>query len=182
MNLVDRAKGMLLSPKTEWPKIAAEPMTAQQIYTGWVMILAAIGPIAIAIGWIGLGFSASLRFALANYLILLVVTAVLALIVDALAPKFGGTKDFVAALKLVAFSYTAAYIAGIFHILGHFGGVLVLVAMVYSWYTLYLGAPVLRKCAQDKAIVFTIVVAASGFLLGLVLGGLASGGGFAPRM
>jgi|SRR5687768_15452904 len=182
MNLVDRVKGMLLSPKTEWPKIAAEPMTAQQIYTGWVMILAAIGPIAIAIGWSGLGFGDSLRFALANYLILLVITAVLALIVDALAPKFGGTKDFVAALKLVAFSYTAAFVAGIFHLLGHAGGLLVLVALAYSWYTLYLGAPTLRKCGQDKAIVFTVIIAASGFVLAVLMSTLAAGGGFAPRM
>jgi hypothetical protein len=182
MNLVDRVKGMLLSPKTEWPKIAAEPMTAQQIYTGWVLILAAIGPIAILIGWSGLGLGTSLRFALANYLMLLVVTAVLALIVDALAPKFGGTKDFVAALKLVAFAYTAAFVGGIFHLLGHYGSVLAFVALVYSWYTLYLGAPVMRKCAPDKAIVFTIIVAASGFVLAVLMGSLASGGGFAPRM
>ena len=182
MNLVDRVKGMLLSPKTEWPKIAAEPMTAQQIFTGWVLILAAIGPIAIVIGWSGLGLATSLRVALANYLMLLVVTAVLALIVDALAPKFGGTKDFVAALKLVAFSYTAAFVAGILHLLGHYGGVLVLIALVYSWYTLYLGAPVLRKCAPDKAIVFTVIVAVSGLILAVLMGSLASGGGFTPRM
>jgi hypothetical protein len=44
MNLVERAKAMLLSPKSEWPRIAAEPMTAQQIHTSWVLILAAIAP------------------------------------------------------------------------------------------------------------------------------------------
>ena len=40
------------------------------------------------------------------------VTFLLALIVDVLAPTFGGTKDFVASLKLVAYSYTAAWVAG----------------------------------------------------------------------
>lgn len=183
MNLVERLKAILLSPKTEWPKIAAEPMTAQQIYMSWVMILAAIGPIAIAIGWgVTLGFGASLRFAIANYLILLLMTPVIALIVDALAPRFGGTKDFVAALKLSAFSYTAAYVAGVFHLLGQFGGILVFVAMIYAWYTFYLGAPVLRKCAQDKAVVFTIIIVVIGFALGMLFGVLASGGGFGPRM
>ena len=96
MNLVDRVKGILVSPKTEWPKIAAEPMTAQQIYTGYVMILGAIGPLAMIIGWSNLGLGSSVRFALAHYVILLVVTAILAFIIDAVAPKFGGTKDFVA--------------------------------------------------------------------------------------
>jgi hypothetical protein len=181
MNLVDRVKGILVSPKTEWPKIAAEPMTAQQIYTGYVMILGAIGPLAMIIGWSNLGLGSSVRFALAHYVILLVVTAILAFIIDAVAPKFGGTKDFVESLKLASFSYTAAYVAGILHLLGHFGGPLVLIAMVYAWYTFYLGAPVLRKCSPDKAVAFTAVIVISGFLLGIVFGGFASSGGFAPR-
>ncbi len=93
MDIVERVKGILLSPKTEWPKIAAEPMTAQQIYTSWVLILAAIGPLAIAIGWgLTAGFATSLRFAIASYLIMLMMTAIIALVVDALAPKFGGTR------------------------------------------------------------------------------------------
>lgn len=182
MSIVERVKSMLLSPKTEWPKIAAEPMTPQQIYTGWVMILAAIPPIAIAIGW-GLtsGFANGIRFAIANYVILLVMTALIALVIDFLAPQFGGTRDIVAALKLSAYSYTAAFVAGVFHLLGYVGGFLVLIGMIYSWYTFYLGAPVLRKCAADRALLFTIVVVAIGFLVGMVLSVFASGGGFAPR-
>ena len=51
-------------------------MSAQQIYTDWVLILAAIGPLAIAIGWgMALGFGNGIRFALACYVILLVMTA-----------------------------------------------------------------------------------------------------------
>jgi hypothetical protein len=183
MNLVERAKGMLLSPKTEWPKVAAEPMTAQEIYTRWVLILAAIGPVAIAIGWgLSTGFDFSLRFAIANYLIVLVMTAIIALVVDALAPHFGGTKDFVAALKLSAFSYTPAYLAGVFHLLGTFGGILVMLASLYAYYLFFLGVPVLRKASEDKALVFTIVVVVIGFVLGMLFGGLASRGGFAPGM
>ena len=182
MNLVDRVKGILLSPKTEWPKIAAEPMTPQQVYTSWVMVLGAIGPLAMIIGFSGLGLATSLRFAIAQYVTLLIVTALVALIVDALAPRFGGTKDFAESLKLTAFSYTAAYVAGVFHLLGTFGGPLMLIAMVYAWYTFYLGAPVLRKCSADKAITFTAIVVISGFILGMLFGMLSSRGGFAPGL
>jgi hypothetical protein len=183
VNLVERVKAMLLSPKSEWPRIAAEPMTAPQIYTSWVMILGAIAPLAIAIGWgMSVGFSASIRFAIANYVIALVMTALIALVVDFLAPQFGGTKDFVAALKLSAFSYTAAFVAGVFHLLGSFGGMLVLIGMVYAWYTFYLGAPVLKKCSEDKAVLFTIIVVVIGFVLGMLFGVFASSGGFAPRL
>jgi len=49
MNLVERVKNILMQPKLEWPTIAAEPATTQSIFVNYVMILAAIGPIAIIV-------------------------------------------------------------------------------------------------------------------------------------
>ncbi len=57
-----------------------------------------------------------------------------------------------------------------------------LIASIYAWYTFYLGAPVLRKCTQDKAVVFTIIILVIGLALGMVFGVLTSRGGFAPGM
>ena len=45
--LIDRVKAILLTPTTEWPVIAAEPETTSGLYTKYIMILAAIGPIAM---------------------------------------------------------------------------------------------------------------------------------------
>lgn len=162
MNLVDRVKGILLSPQTEWPKIAAETATTPSIFTGYVMILAAIGPIVALLG-------GGIAVAVLSYVIALAVTFVLALIVDALAPSFGGEKDFVAALKLTAYSYTAAWIAAIFQFLPFIGGIIGLLATIYAFYTFYLGAPVLKKCAPDKAVVYTIVIVICGIVLGILL-------------
>ena len=159
MAMLDRIKGILLEPKNEWVKIAAESTTAQNLYTGWIMILAAIGPIAILLSW------KSVPFAIGNYVTSLIITFIIALIVDNLAPSFGGTKDFVASLKLTAYSYTAAWLAGIFHLLGHLGGVAILIASIYAWYTFFLGAPILRRCTADKAIQFTIVIVLCGVVL-----------------
>src|SRR3954471_12640898 len=139
MNLVDRIKGMLVEPRSEWVTVAAEPATAQSLYTGWIMILAAVGPIALLVAM------NSIQFALAQYVLSLITTFVLAVIVDALAPTFGGTKDFVASLKLVAYSYTAAWLSGVFLLLGTLGYLLTLVATIYAFYTFVLGAPVLGK-------------------------------------
>jgi Yip1-like protein len=178
MALLDRLKGILLDPKNEWPKIAAEAATTQSIYTGWVMIFAAIGPLALLV----VGGGASIKFAIGTYIMALVITFILALIVDALAPTFGGSKDFVAALKLAAYSYTAAWIAGIFNLIGMLGSILVLLAAIYAWYTFYLGASALKKCSPEKAVPFTIVVVlcgiALGFLFSIALGAL----GFIPKM
>jgi hypothetical protein len=180
MALIDRIKGILLEPKGEWPKIAAEPATTQSIYTGYVMILAAIGPLATLIGYSDLGVAWALRIAIGTYVISLVITFLLAMIVDVLAPSFGGQKDFVAALKLTAYSYTAAWLAGVFHLIGTFGGLLVLLASVYAWYTFYLGAPVLNKCSRDKAIPFTAIIVLCGIALGIVTGFALAGAGFTP--
>jgi hypothetical protein len=49
MALIDRVKNILLTPKTEWPTIAGEAATLQSIFVGYVLILAALGPIALAI-------------------------------------------------------------------------------------------------------------------------------------
>ena len=55
MALVDRIKGILLEPRSEWTTIAAEATSVQSLYTGWIMILAAIGPVAMLIGYAELG-------------------------------------------------------------------------------------------------------------------------------
>ena len=44
MTIVDRVKNILIAPKTEWPVIAGETATVQSLYTGYILILAAIGP------------------------------------------------------------------------------------------------------------------------------------------
>ena len=43
--IIARAKAILLSPKTEWPVIAAEPDTIPGLYAGYIAVLAAIPPI-----------------------------------------------------------------------------------------------------------------------------------------
>jgi hypothetical protein len=158
-NLLERIKRILGEPRNAWLTIAAEPATVQSLYTGWIMILAAIGPLAL------LASTGSLQLAIAQYVRSLIMTFVLALVVDTVAPSFGGTKDFVASLKLVAYSYSAAWLAGIFYLLGPFGASIVLVAIVYSFYTLFLGAPLLNKAAPDKSVPFTIVVVLCGVVL-----------------
>lgn len=177
MNLVDRVKGMLVEPRSEWPKVAAEPATVQSLYTGWIMILAAVGPIALLLAM------HSIQFAIAQYVLSLITTFVLAVIVDALAPTFGGTKDFVAALKLVAYSYTAAWLAGVFLLFGMLGYLLTLIATIYAFYTFVLGAPVLGKSSAEKAVPFTLVVVLCAivlaFLTSFVFSGMTT---MAPRM
>lgn len=178
-SLIDHVKNILMTPKTEWPRIDAEPATIQGLYTGYVMILAAIGPVAGLIGQQVFGYSAlgvtykppigySVATAVVTYVLSLVSVYVSALVIDALAPNFGGTKDQVKAFKVAAYSATAAWLAGIFGIIPMLAvlGILGL----YSLYLLFLGLPVLMRVPQDKAVGYTVVVIVVQIVLYIVVG------------
>ena len=173
--IVDRARRILANPREEWIKIAVEPATVQSLYTNWIMILAAIGPIALLLSM------HPLQVAVAQYVRSLITTFVLALVVDALAPSFGGTKDFTASLKLTAYSYTAAWLAGVFNLLGTLGDIVIVIATLYALYTFLVGAPVLNRSSPDKAVPFTLIVVLCAVVL-FFLARFAFTGVLAPPM
>lgn len=178
--LIARVKGILLSPRSEWPVIDAESITVGQLYSGYIVILSAIPPIATFIGYSLLGVSipfigryrvpmgSAITSAITQYILGLVGVYVLALIIDALAPTFSGQKNFIQALKVSAYSYTAGWLAGIFalipglRILGILG--------LYSFYLLYLGLPTLMKSPKEKATGYTVVVIICAIVLFVVIG------------
>jgi Yip1 domain len=98
---------------------------------------------------------------------------VLALIVNALAPTFGGTKNQLAALKLVAYGSTAGFVGGIFNLIPSIG-LLGLLAAIYSIYLIYTGIAVLMRCPADKAGAYTAVVIVCAVIAGVVLAGVTS--------
>ncbi len=181
--LVDRVKNILMTPKTEWPRIDAEPATIQGIYTGYVMILAAIGPLAGLIGQQVFGYSAlgitykppigySISTAIILYVLSLVSVYVSALVIDALAPNFGGTKDQLKAFKVAAYAATASWVAGIFQIVPALA--MLAIVGIYSLYLLFLGLPVLMRVPQDKAVGYVVVVIIVQLVLYFVIGAVVA--------
>ena len=184
MALIDRVKSILLKPKETWPVIAAEGGDVASIYTSYVMILAAIPAVAGFIGLSLIGFGAvgvSYRIPIlagvvqmiVSYLLTLAMVFVLALIVNALAPTFGGSKNQVQALKLVAYGLTAAFLGGIFSLLPMLA-ILGLLAGLYSIYLIYTGIAVMMRCPADKAGAYTAVVIVCGIVAGIVIGAVAA--------
>jgi Yip1 domain len=183
MNLVERVKGILLTPKKEWAVIDGESATVGSLYTQYIMPLAAIPAVAgfIGVSIIGIGVLGSsirvppgtgLTAMVVRYVGALVGVYVLALVIDALAPNFGGQKSPIQALKVAAYSSTAAWVAGIFLLLP---GLRVLGLLgLYSLYLLYLGLPVLMKAPEDRAAGYTIVVIVVAVVLYMVVGAIAN--------
>lgn len=184
MDLIERAKSILLQPRETWGRIEAESATTASLFTGYLMILAAIpavcGFIGMSlIGFGGFGFTvrvpllAGLANMVVSYGLSLAGVFVLALIVDALAPTFGGVKSSIQALKLVVYASTAALLGGVFSLLPSLS-MLGLLAALYSIYLIYTGLPVLMKSPAEKSVAYTAVVLVAGIVMAVIIGAVGS--------
>lgn len=182
MSIVERVKNILLQPRQEWSVIDSEPTDAGSLYAGYIIPLAAIPAAAGFIGGslIGYGvlgvtyrvpFLRGLTGALVQYIGALVGVYVLALIIDALAPTFGGVKNRLQALKLAAYSSTASWLAGIFLLVPGLRALGIL--GLYSLALLYLGLPVLMKSPEDRTVGYTIAAIVSAIIIYAVLGAIS---------
>ncbi|KTT27502.1 Yip1 family protein [Pseudacidovorax intermedius] len=192
MNLVQRVQDILLRPKRTWPEIAAESTDTATLYRDYLLILAVIPAVADFIGLsiIGAGvFGVRFRMpivsglmqAIVSYVLSLVMVYVLALIVNALAPSFGGRRSPIQALKLVAYASTAGFVGGIFGLLPALAVLGALVGL-YSVFLFYIGVPVLMECPAEKALVYTVVFALCAIVASVVVGALLSVFTPAPRL
>jgi hypothetical protein len=183
MALVDRVKNILLTPKTEWEVIDAEPTTVADLYKGYIIPLAAIGPVAQAIGFSVFGMRlpflgtyrtpvvTAITQAVVTFVLTLVMVYVLSIIIDKLAPTFAGISNPIQALKVAAYSYTASWVVGIFMLVPALSFLAIL--GVYSLYLLYLGLPVLMKSPAEKALSYTAVVIIAAIVLFMIIGVVA---------
>jgi hypothetical protein len=162
MNLVDRAKNIIIKPDDEWAVIANEEPNIQQILLGYVLPLALIPTIAVIIGWgvVGTFGFTSFTYGIAMGLVQL-ITAFLsvlltAFVIDALASSFGSQKNMGRAVQLVAYSMTPVWLAGILNIfpaIGWLGGLIGL----YGLFLMFKGLTPMMKTQEDKRIGYLIV-------------------------
>ena len=184
MSIVDRVKNICLTPDTGWPVIAVEPATAGDLITGYVAPLAAIGAIAGFVGGSVIGrnlgfifyrvpFVAGLSTALLTFVMSIVGIFVLSLVINALAPTFGGQKDSTQALKVAAYSYTPGLVAAVLNVLPLLS-VLAIIGALYGIYLMYLGLPRLMKSPAEKAAGYTVVVVVCAIVLSVVIGAITA--------
>jgi len=181
MNLVQRAKAILMTPKQEWAAIDGEPLDVTALLTGYVIPLALIGPIARFIGFSLLGFGGYFRLSIGwgisqlivSFILAIVGVFVLAWVINALAPSFGAKQDMPQAIKLSAYSMTAEWVAGIFYLLPALA-ILALIGALYSLYLFYVGLPILMKSPQDKTPGYAIAVIVACIVVFYIIGLITS--------
>jgi len=174
MDLVSRVKNILLDPQNEWRVIDGEQDPPGVILRSYVAILAAIpvvcgfiGASIVGVGPYRTGFVIGLIAAIVHYVLTLIGVYVIAFIIDALAPTFGGRKDFNSAFKVAAYAPTAAWVAGVFALLPVLSVLTIL--GLYSLYLFYLGLPVLMRTPPEKAIGYVLAVIVCAFIVWLVI-------------
>lgn len=183
--LIERAKAIITQPKDIWTTIKAEPATLKDIFTGWVLPMAAIPAVCTLIGQVLFGYQtpfgtikisigSAITQAIATYLITVLFTFVAAFIADKLAAMFNGSSSYLNAYKLVTYAAAPAYAAGVLSLipwLGIIGGLISL----YSIYVLYQGINTMLGVPEEKRLIFFVAFVVCGFIASLILGMLFGG-------
>ncbi len=173
MSIVDRVKGILLKPATEWEIIAQEPATVSGLFTGYAAILALIPAIigvlaALLLGslissYAGAGIgalstSALLMQQVLGYFMGLALVFGMSYLVSAISPSFNGKQDLVQATKLIVYAGTSAWVSAFFLIIPVLGIFVYLAGLAYAVYLIYLGVKPVLAVPQDKVMGMTVVI------------------------
>jgi Yip1 domain len=191
-----RVVNIVTRPRLEWPAIAAEPRDVAGLYRGYIAPLAAIPVICRLIGMSLVGISvpylgyyrisigAAAANAVVQYVLGLVGIYVAALVITKLAPTFQSTPDTAQALKLVGYSMTPVWIAGVLHLVPALSP-LVLLAALYSIYVCHVGIAPVMETPADKVTAYlvasAIVLIAVYMVIALLMAALMPLAFIAPR-
>jgi hypothetical protein len=177
MNLVSRVKNILFNSDSEWRVIADEPSSMAHLMR-YVAILGVIPAIcrfagdsiigvSVSVGTFRVPLSTGLIGMVIGYIFEFVAVYAVALIIDALAPSFRTQHNFQNALKLSVYSFTPAWLAGIFLLIPglHF----LFILGLYGFYLLWTGVTPLMGAPRDKRVFYAFSVLAAAIAITIIL-------------
>jgi len=179
--LAARIRNIVLTPKTEWQVIQAEPTSISRLYSGYVIPMNAFAAVMAFIRMSVVGVpvpsGATLRApwvtglaaALLTFVLSLVGLYLVGLVIHVLASAFGGQPDQRQALKTAAYSLTPAWL-GTALTFAPLGSLLQFMAGLYGVYVLYVGLPVMMQAEEDGAGGYASSVVACALGVGILFG------------
>ena len=179
MNAAWRAQAILADPAAEWAKIEAESGDPAYLLTGYVAVLALVPAIFGFIGACVVGavvpggetvrapILEGLFGAVFGYVAACAAVLVLGLLINLMAPLFGGRQSFDNAFKVAVYSYTPVWLAGIFLIAP--GLRFLVLTGCYGVYLVWRGLPPLMKAPEPTLPGYTAAVVACAVILTLVI-------------
>jgi hypothetical protein len=168
MNVARRAKAMLVDPFAEWTTIARETGDPAYLLSHYAAALALIPAASSVIGASLIGVvmpdGTTMHASTVNglfgsvfdYVTTCATVLLLGLVINVLAPIFGGRRDFDNAFRLALYSFTPVWLAGVFLLLP--GLRFLVLTGFYGAYALWLGLPLLAKSSERQALNFATVI------------------------
>jgi hypothetical protein len=179
VNLAQRAISIVTQPRPEWQRIDAEPASTAGLFSSYAVILALlplVGTVLAGFLFGGpLGFTFFLLSAIIGYVVSLGVLFLMIIITNAVAPNFGGVRNEAAAAKLLIFSATPMWLAGLLNFIPGINFLVLLVGFALAAYLLYVGSTIVMKVPADRAGGFTGVVIAIWVVISFVLMAILTG-------
>jgi hypothetical protein len=175
VNAARRARSILVDPFAEWAHIEQESSDPAYLISRYVAVLALIPAVfgfigACVVGVVEPGADSQrapiidgVFGAIFGYVAAFVTVLVLGVIINVLAPAFGGRRDFDSAFKLAVYSYTPVWLAGIFLLLP---GLRFLTLLgFYGAYIMMTGLPRLMKAPEQRSHTYAVVIVACAIAL-----------------
>ncbi|MDA3881568.1 MAG: Yip1 family protein [Prolixibacteraceae bacterium] len=182
--MINRIKEVLLNPGEAWKVIRKDEGVVSDILKQYVLPLAAIPALASLIGYWLIGikvplwgryssFEWGLSQAITSYVSLVAGVLITGWVISYLASRFNAKVTLGNAVKMVAYSYTPVFVAGIFYLVPSLA-IIAGLAGLYSLYILYLGFEPITNVPKEKRtayfVVSILVLILVYFLLALLIG------------
>lgn len=159
MNIIERAKNIILKPKNEWIVIEQENASALTLIITYLFPLALIPALALIIyfGFMGVSFFGlfAIKQAVITFVSIVLGVCVSAIVIDNLAPNFGSTKDFRKTVQLIVYSSTPILLASVFQAIPAISFLSII--GLYSLYLFYIGMKQMLKTPEDKLAIYFVV-------------------------
>jgi hypothetical protein len=175
MNVARRARAILADPVREWAAIESEPGDPAYVLSRYVTVLALVPAVFSFIGACIVGVILpnagivraplfnGLFGAILGYVLSCAIVLILGILINLVAPLFGGRRDFDSAFKLAVYSFTPAWLAGIFLVLP--GLQFLTLTGLYGAYILWLGLPRLIRSPERGSLGFAALIVVCAFAL-----------------
>ena len=184
--IINPIGGIQKNPVAHFEAITLEERSVSDLFLGYILILAAIPPLAgligtIQFGWsfaagatVKLTFASALKISIAYYLAILVAIYTLAKLIQWMSRTYGGDQPLERCLALTSYAATPMFLIGVLQIypvmwLNYIAGLSVL---AYTVYRLYIGTPIMMRTPREQGFLFSSAILAVGMVA--LIGRLAS--------
>ncbi len=177
-NIINRVKSVLFQPKSVWNEIKAETTTEKEIIQKYLAFIAALPAVAGFFGSLfdGENFFRALLWAILFFGFSIAGVWASAKVLTFFAPSFKAKQDYLASLKLAAYTFTPLLLAGVFFLIPPIYGFSIL--GIYGFYLFWIGLPELIPCKKEELFNFRfigMIVIAIAILIIFTLSALISG-------